>query len=174
MKLGLFFMLVIYSTITFAQVFKCENTAGSIVYQDSECIASDIQKEILIQVFDDEKIVKAQEKLKNKLKIYKERQLAQQQLNLKKQEMQAIYEQAERNKELSEELRKNLDEIQSPRESQFYSRPWNQYYYLNPYYQEKRQFKGRKHNRISKNNKLNGSSAINPPKRRDNFNPPLR
>ena len=175
MKQVLSLILAIYTTVSFGQVFKCEDVTGKIVYQDSECFDSDKQKDILIQFFDNKRTLKAQELLRKQLQLNKENQLTQQQLDLKRQAIQAIYEQTESNKELTEETRKNINATKTARKSKNYLRPLNDYYYLNPYYKEKSKFKGHKHRKRRQNdNKQNHSSWMNPPMRKDTFNPPIR
>ena len=122
------FMLTI-STVQ-AQVFKCETNNGKIVYQQTECTNSKKQEEIIIEEFDQDKILKAQEKLNTELQQHYQMEAARAEHDLKEREIMAIEDQARSNEDLSDAARdnayaieRNTDAIRSRGQGDYYYNP---------------------------------------------------
>ncbi len=114
-----------------AQIFKCEMNNGKIVYQQTECTNSKKQKEIIVEEFDQDKILKAQEKLNRELEQHYQLRAAEAEQALKEREILAIEEQARNTEELSNAARDNADAIERNTEA-VRSRGQRDYYYYNP------------------------------------------
>jgi|GEM_PF-3865316 len=175
MKLVMFFILFLLTTTSFGKVFKCQESSGDILYQDSECSLFDTQKEISIQLLDPKVILQAQEKLHKQLLKKQEAALVQQKLDIKKQEIKAIRERAKSNAEIEKNVKTNADEINKIKESKNQLRPLSNYYLNNQYYNPNIRNKEHKHREWSGYGvkRKSPTSLVTPNLKDSAFNPPF-
>ena len=133
MKLFMIIAFMLTVNTVQAQIFKCETNNGKIVYQQTQCNNSKKQKEIIVEKFDQDKIIKAQEKLSKKIEIHNQLRAAEAEQALKEREILAIEEQARNTEELSNAARDNADAIERNTEAAR-SRGQRDYYYNPPRY----------------------------------------
>mgnify|MGYP002150039062 CR=1 FL=1 len=107
----LIFFLSLINT-AYAQVYKCVNNKGHVVYQDSICQGSGKQSEVSVHLIDPEVTLKAQEKLNKN--ITQRQQLKQRQAEqaLKEREIIAIEAQARMSEKLSRTAREQAEAIE--------------------------------------------------------------
>ncbi len=118
----------------YGDVYKCTTARGTVVYQDHECAPSSQEKALQIEPFEQQKIVRAREKLARELR--QRQQLEAQRLEQQRQlrALQALEQQAASSRALVDETRlqteaieKNTEAVQSDN-----NRIGNVYYYPGP------------------------------------------
>lgn len=114
-----------------AQIFKCETNNGKIICQQTECTNSKKQEEIIVEEFDQDKILQAQEKLNTELQQHYQMEAVRAEQALKEREIMAIEDQARSNEDLSNAARDNAYAIERNTDA-IRSRGQGDSYYYNP------------------------------------------
>ncbi len=94
-----------------AQVFKCENKRGQIIYQDSVCRSTGKQSEIKLQPFDSTKTQAAQEKLQQDIQQREKLKAIEADRTLKERAIMAIEEQTKSNENLTRTAREQAEAL---------------------------------------------------------------
>jgi len=111
LSINLFILCFIVNSAQ-AQVYKCENANGHVVYQDSKCTRNKNQKKITLHQFDSKITQAAQQKLKQEILQREKTKAIEAERALKEREINAIEQQVKSNKALTQTAREQAEALE--------------------------------------------------------------
>ena len=118
--------------VTHADVYKCKDSKGAIVYQDEVCPVSSKMSEVHIKEFDKNKIAKAQQKLARELKQREELEATRAEAERKERAIQAMEQRARAEAESAYANRLQTEAIDRNTQAMSSKNKVGNVYYYNP------------------------------------------
>ena len=118
--------------VTHADVYKCKDSKGAIVYQDEVCPVSSKMSEVHIMEFDKNKIAKAQQKLARELKQREELEATRAEAERKERAIQAMEQRARAEAESAYANRLQTEAIDRNTQAMSSKNKVGNVYYYNP------------------------------------------
>ncbi len=113
MKIATSVVVFLVSSAVHAEVYKCTTEAGRVIYQSTECGNAGQQTEIAIQPYDQEKVEKAQAKLKKEIDDWQAAKQAKSKAERMQRELQAEQRNLQAASETEEAIRNREELLQN-------------------------------------------------------------